>query len=70
MHLKMSSGKWRPFCLGLNKTFTTELPIRLITKFIVCLKYDTPRAPVSNFTGHKYQNNLCKKLYILKYAKQ
>ena len=25
MHLKMSSGKWRPFCLGLN-VLTTQYP--------------------------------------------
>ena len=25
MHLKMSSGKWRPFCLGLN-VFNTRRP--------------------------------------------
>ena len=29
MHLKMSSGKWRPFCLGLN-----ELIVRWISDYI------------------------------------
>ena len=24
MHLKMSSGKWRPFCLGLNVLYNKE----------------------------------------------
>ena len=24
MHLKMSSGKWRPFCLGLNVLIAVE----------------------------------------------
>ena len=26
MHLKISSAKWRPFCLGLNELMTTGIP--------------------------------------------
>ena len=32
MHLKMSSGKWRPFCLGLN--VLTHWPLGDVAKFL------------------------------------
>ena len=31
MHLKMSSGKWRPFCLGLNVLMFVSTPIPLVS---------------------------------------
>ena len=33
MHLKMSSAKWRPFCLGLNVLICQEFPFRMIVIF-------------------------------------
>ena len=32
MHLKMSSGKWRPFCLGLNVLIISNIEAILISK--------------------------------------
>ena len=32
MHFKMSSGKWRPFCLGLN--VLTHLPVDIMTAIL------------------------------------
>ena len=36
IHLKMSSGKWRPFCLGLNVLRTCHHYLRCSTSHIAC----------------------------------
>ena len=39
MHLKMSSGNWRPFCLGLNELnelFSTLISVARISFFLWC----------------------------------
>ena len=41
MHLKMSSAKWRPFCLGLNVLIERDLVVTLSHLFIL-LTTDTP----------------------------
>ena len=47
MHLKMSSGKWRPFCLGLNVLKPTILAMSIDNPIIQChLSYQTHHKPV------------------------
>ena len=46
MHMKMSSGKWRPSCLGLNMLNTV---IRVSAKHSMC---------ISRYTTKAYDNNL------------
>ena len=41
MHLKMSSAKWRPFCLGLNVLSTVEFHLLYITQTRLPLVYKT-----------------------------
>ena len=47
MHLKMSSGKWRPLCLGLNVLKPTILALSIDNPIIQChLSYQTHHKPV------------------------
>ena len=42
MHLKMSSGKWRPFCLGLNVLWTSVLrPLRDWIHMVIIIDIST-----------------------------
>ena len=41
MHLKMSSGKWRPFCLGLNVLSFTSIFAILIKQITNCVLHTT-----------------------------
>ena len=47
MHLKMSSGNWRPFCFGLNvlllisSSFTFTIPIAISTCFVTVMLCET-----------------------------
>ena len=45
MHLKISSAKWRPFCIGLN-VLTLHPTLTQCTSMRVCMyEYYTPRFP-------------------------
>ena len=40
MHLKMSSGKWRPFCLGLNVLTRSQPYNKKLVAMKTCMHYD------------------------------
>ena len=56
MHLKMSSVKWRPSCLGLNvlAMFLVHICQWIILKF-VCYWKDKSRLTFSSHKSHKYE---------------
>ena len=47
MHLKMSSGKWRPFCLSLN-VLTISIPF--LPVYLIILAYSRATCPVLPWT--------------------
>ena len=62
IHLKLSSGKWRPFCLGLNV---------LRMWIIISTWIDTVVTPGSLFPYHKAQNprmNCLSRLWLVAYG--
>ena len=51
IHLKMSSGKWRPFCLGLNVLTLVVLRPTKAPWFDVCYLWDHGGLPYINHTS-------------------
>ena len=59
MYMKMSSGKWRPFCLGLNVlTFQKTVPIQKIEPRYHEISYILLRYSVSCHSVHCFADSL------------
>ena len=55
IHLKMSSGKWRPFCLGLNDI--SDMGTRLNRQPLFCRWQTWPRGQYSGYLYTSVTNN-------------